>query len=464
MKAVKPFTRKAIFRRLASTGIPKPPNSTATVSANAKSKKSSSKSPFDSSFSFQMFLIVGAMGAGYTLGKTSITNDPPPTLFPKGSITPYEDLKNFNDDLNYDRFKRCILRILESKGVEVDVKHGKNEGLYKEKFCNEEIAKLMNDIDGLRDVFFGKNEELWLGKHFKWLPESTDDVSMILKLANEFSVPVYTSNYGRDTSGLGFELDLSNLNTNVGDIGKMTPLDPRLGPLDLFLLSCGFNSYDKSINGVSFSSIKEITAVLADGTVVEAKKDSSNAGENEVFSFLTEFANELCVITNVKVDDVSSSKNDDSSLVIYGTNSTDKLNETINEVSKRLPHTKIAVVDSHNSQTQVYNDYPTFAIFKVSLSELKSLNKKYANGDQGNNYSIECLPLEQLKFPVNLNSGATGILVTDDVVNIPFQALKNPAEKVQGNELTVHQSILRRLKFSMDSKLILNRDLTVRVE
>lgn len=457
MKSIKSITRQQVFRRFASNSIAKPPVSTSVPAGKSAGKKTSSGgSPFDSSFSFQLFLIVGAMGAGYTLGKTSITTDPPATLFPKGSITPFDDLKEFKDDLNYDRFKRCILRILESKGVEVDVKHGKNEKLYEEVFCNEEIAKLMNDIDGLGDVFFGKDEQIWSGKHFRWFPQSTEDVSMILKLANEFSVPVYTKSYGRDTSGLGFELDFSKFTQEDCSIGG-TQIDPRIAPIDLFLLGCGVKPAGKYINGVPVDSIKEITAVLADGTVLE-----TNKGE-EAFTLLTGFSDELCVITNVKAVqpplESSSSK-----LVIIGTNSTDKLNETINDVSKRLPNIKIAVVDSHNPQTKLYGDYPTFAIFKASATELKSLNKKYGSGEEGSNYKIMTLPLEHMEKPLVGDITADGILATDDVINTAFQALKNPDENVPGDELTIQQSVLRRLKLSMDSKLILNRDLTIRVE
>lgn len=441
-------------RRMASGGIPKPPV-TASVALGAKSgPKKTSGSPFDSSFSFQMFLIVGAMGAGYTLGKTSITNDPPPTLFPKGSVTTLDDLKDFKDDLNYDRFKRCILRVLESKQIAVDVKHGKNEALYQETFCNEEIAKVMNDIDGMGDVFFGKNQDVWQGKHFTWFPETTKDVSMILQLATEFCVPVYTILGDKDTSGLAFELDMTKLNND-------SPLDVRLSSLDLFLSTCGLPLMGKTINGATLESIKQITAVLADGTIVEAKKDAAN-GEGELFTLLTTLQNELCVITNVKTE--TPSDLNDSKLVIIGTNSTEKLNETITDVSKRLNNTNIAVVDSHNPHTKLYGDFSSFAIFKATPTELGSLNKKYTNGETASSHTIVSLPLNQLKAAAKNVSGIDGILATEDVVNKSFQTLNFTTEKAHDDKLALAQSVLRRLKLSMDTKLVLNRDLTIKVE
>lgn len=428
--------QRTLCRSLGS--IPKPPASSINSSAKKSSSSSSKGSPFDSSFSFQLFLIVGAMGAGYTLGKTSITNDPPATLFPKGSTTSVKDLSGFVDDLNYDRFKRCVLRILEQKGITVDVKYGENESLLENDFFNREIGALMNEKDGLGDVFFGKDEKVYKDKSFVWYVQNVDDIALIMQMANEFSVPVFTQT---GNQGLCFVLDCSRFeDASRGSFGS-TELDFSLDALELFLGKCGYNV---GVNGLSSENVTQATGVLPDGQIVSCSQ------KDPLFPLLTN--SQFSIITSATV---TSDANNEDTLVVLATNSTSDLNSTIAEVTSKLPRCAVSVVDSSaNPQFSAsWGDFTTFAIFKLCPKDLARLPKKFSQGHTTSESVIQTFRQGQIQRQLS-GSRPDGILVTSNILQEAFV----PLSKTPENQSSLVDDVRRRLKLALDSKLVLNRD------
>lgn len=496
---------------------------TGSKTNNSDKNGKSSGSLFDSSFTFQLFLIVGAMGAGYTLGKTTVLTSPPATLFPAESVTPSELLVEFDkidkehESKQYDMFRRCILRILENKGIEVDMKHGKNEFLYEEKYCNKEISDIMNDEDGLGDVFFGKDPKKWEGKEFVWYPETTKDVSLILKNCNEFKVPVYTESSGIPPEGLVFKIDYSKFKNFINQDAKMitfgagiyieemnqilkengienNSVNDALTATDLFLMKCGvklsdFNSRLIS-NKIDKTSIAKIECVLPDGKILQINNTDVESDNYKLYEILSAGQDELGVITEFSFFKDQLSTDGKQNLLVIGSNDLSKLNDTIKEISQKLEGVKISFVDNHGCEeiTETYGPYKTFAVLKLDDLKLYKLNKKFSKPSEESDATIKIgkFDVKDVGFPVG--RGKTGeyfsdrvvegnkvLLIKDDVTDSgefrTYHSTTPVAEseyldgkpEEQDREMYLRRALLRRLKLAVDSGRVLNRGLGVSV-
>lgn len=481
-------TRSAI--RWIITGPTKTRSKPLSPAKRSSNDEKSSSTPFDSSFTFQLFLLVGAMGAGYTLGKTTILTSPPATLFPEGSITTAKVLKDLEkedkerENKQYDMFKRCALRILEQKGIEVDVKYGKNEALYNEDYCSKDIAEIMNAVDTMTDVFFGKNPEKWEGKSFTWYPQTTEDVSLILKNCQEFKIPVYTEYSRVRNEGLTFSIDLSKfkhslstydrkeINCNIAneDLKLKYNVDDylmkNLSATDLFFIGCGTklpHSDNRLINNAfDTNMVDAIEVVLPDGNITTICNDENNSTYG-LFQTLSKFQNELCIITKLKIEREKLEKYKGShSLVVIGANSLEKLNKVLQEI--RLD-CKIALIDNNGCReiSKRYGNYSTFAIFKIDDTESK-LNKRFVNGDDiPNEIKIEKIPLCELNTQTQSgylsdkeNESKRVVLVKRDINESSLNTyyVSNPLEVEDKDE--INTSLHRRIKLALDPARILN--------
>lgn len=461
--------------------------------SKAANSKSESGSPFDGSFTFQLFLIVGAMGAGYTLGKTSVINDPPADLFPKGSTTSLKDISTEKENTTklFDKFKRCVLRVIEAKGIQIDVKYGENQDLFKNEYFSKDVAELMNDQDSVSDLFFGKKEEIWKDKSFIFYPESTKDVSDIAQLSQEFEICLSTAdNLKLQDSGLEIVVDYSRLNrieientdesisVDVGaNLNDIKGYGLNGSALDLFLTCSGITTQDMSnrmIAGFAKNLVTEFTAVLPDGSIVTAKNDQMDEGEYKSFQLLSQYQNMVCLITNVKLD-LSTQKNEQ--LVVMGFNNIAELNKNISEVKTKLKgNVEIAVVDNNSCEplAQRFGDYKTFAAFKVTKEDLSKLNKRYCNGEETESFKITCLGPSDvyaracrnekeddnnesyIKYKYKYTYGQTNenpvILATPNILNAnsTFQGYGSP-------EPVKHEELHRRVKLALDRGAVVNR-------
>lgn len=513
-----------------SNTIKKSPTKT-SKNANDEGKKSSN-SFLDSSFSFQLFLIVGAMGAGYTLGKTTILTSPPATLFPNESITPtdllveYEKSDKEIENKQYDMFRRCILRILESKGFEVDMKYGKNQSLYDEKYCNKEISDIMNSEDGLNDVFFGKDSKTWENKEFIWYPESTNDVSMILKYCNEFKIPVYTEDFGFKPKGLVFSIDYkyfqnsikekdSNIikfniglsNQKINEILKENDLEydinSSLRASDLFLMKCGIqlNDYKNRLinNKINKEYINGLECVLVDGSIMDLKKYSDDIKDDDsiLYGIVSSAQEIICAITEVSLDKrkLELIKEDLSkNLIVIGSNELSKLNDTLKDIKGRVDTVKndISLIDNNGCEliTSTYGPYKTFAVLKLTDKELNKLNKRFTVNNSSNNneenqnlkisrYDIKDIELDISKsvyYSSRVKSGDGGVILIKDNITDENSMLRtyhgttplieseiiDYEDNSDENEY-IKRAFLRRLKLAVDSNRVLNRNVGITV-
>lgn len=491
---------------------------------NEKDSKSSSGSLFDSSFTFQLFLIVGAMGAGYTLGKTTILTSPPATLFPSESITPtellveYEKIDKEIEKKQYDMFRRCILRILESKGIEIDMKYGKNEFLYEENFCNKDISDIMNTEDGLNDVFFGKDSKSWEGKEFIWYPESTNDVSIILKYCDEFKIPIYTSSSNVKTNGLVFSINYryfkqskdnkeeNNLiklpigfnNKQISEILKNNDieidLNSNLNAIDLFLIKCGIklNDFNKRLigNNIDKDLIIGFDCVLPDGKILNLNKKEDSL----LFEINQSLQDILCIITEVYIDKSQLIDKDKSeitdNLIVVGSNELNKLNEIIKEIKGRIDikERNISIIDNIgcNQIDKTFGSYKTFALVKLSDKELNKLNKKFSNfNNEENNPEIKIVNIktkdiefnstDNIYFSNNVKIGDKVLLIRNNIAdeNSVLQTYHETTPIIENEEIDydeksdetqiIKRGLLRRLKLAVDNNRILNRNVGITV-
>lgn len=476
-------------RRFIITGPTKTGTKSIPSAKGSSKNEKSSGSPFDSSFTFQLFLIVGAMGAGYTLGKTTILTSPPATLFPEGSITPAQVLKDFEkedkerENKQYDMFKRCALRILEQKGIDVDVKYGKNEALYNEDYCSKDIAEIMNVADGMTDVFFGKDPAEWKDKSFTWYPETTEDVSLIMKNCQEFKVPVYTQSFKANSNDLTFMIDFSHFKHqsstdklvatfNIQDeelknhLSVSDYLTRNLSATDLFFISCGLklprNNNKLISNCFDINVIDEIECVLPDGNITMASNDPNDAS-NGIFQTLSRFQDELCIVTKVmiekgKIETYKESHN----LIVIGANDLEKLNGILKDI-KLSP--EISLVDNNgcNEISQRYGNYSTFAAFKIDDKSIAKLNKKFLHGEEvPNEYKIERIPLSNLRSRNQIrplshkeNELKRVVLVKEDIKNSFFKTYY-VSDSSDEDVDDINTSLLRRIKLAVDPARVLN--------
>lgn len=479
-----------------------------TASSSSNENKNDSSSPFDSSFTFQLFLLVGSMGAGYTLGKTSILTSPPPTLFPSGSTTSYETLKDYEKDdkerenKQYDMFKRCALRILETKGISVDMKYGKNESLFEESFCSKDISQIMNDEDGISDVFFGKDPKEWSDKSFVWYPEKTEDVSNILKNCDEFKVPINSETSRIKTTGLTFLIDFKNFkcddvnndnrislshvmnNNQINEkLNGNIALNSKLNALDLFFINCGVklsSSNNRLINNkFDITDIDEIECVLPDGKILHVKHDVNDKDDYKLFNLLTGFQDDLCLITKAYINKRNNTDKDESinSLIIVGSNDLSMLNDTIKELKQRLNCEKISIIDNNGCESinKQYGNYKTFAVTKVENSLLDRLHKKFSNNQECNGtLKIQTIPLAQIYNSVSNTgyltdkfSSERAVIIKEDIVDQKTHTyyVADPTDECAIVDISsINRDLIRRLKLSVDGSRVLNRNGGVSVQ
>jgi hypothetical protein len=515
VKARNPIiVKRSIITRPTKTGS----NNGSNLKQNSRNnnKNNESSSPFDSSFTFQLFLLVGAMGAGYTLGKTSILTSPPATLFPSGSTTSFDTLKDYEKDdkerenKQYDMFKRCALRILENKGINVDMKYGENESLFDEVFCSKDISQIMNDKDSMANVFFGKDSKEWNDKKFIWYPETTEDVSNILKNCDEFKVPINSKSSRIETSGLTFQIDFKNFkfnqidddNTNNEDKIELTfnmnneeinkrlnknkiLLNNKLSALDLFFIGSGVKlsySNNKLINNkFDINDINEIECVLPDGKILNVKNDVNDKDDYKLYNLLNRFQDDLCLITKAfinKKNNYNMTNEDAYDLVVIGSNDITKLNDIIKELKQKLSDEEISIIDNNgcNEISEKYGNYKTYAITKVENTILSKLNKKFSNNQESNDtIKIQRINLKEI---YGLGANGSGYLTDkisseravivkkniSDTVSHTFYVADPKDECGVVDQTSTNRDLLRRFKLAIDSNRILNRNANVAVQ
>lgn len=477
---------------------------------------------FDASFVFNLFLVVGAMGAGYTLGKTTVMTAPPATLFPARSTTPYDLLVEYEkedkerENKQYDMFRRCILRILESKGIEVDTKNGKNKFLYDQHYCNSDISDIMNDEDNLGDVFFGRDPKEWEGKKFVWYPESTEDVSTIMKYCDEFKVPVSTVSSQIDPNGLSFQIDMRRfeeskyaarnneirfgMNVSSAEMNETLKAHGfgglaygNLRPAELFFVHSGvkLSGFDGRLvgNKVDARSVDGIECVLPDGEVLALHNDDRLPDEYRLFQMLVPFQEQLCVVTRLffnKDKSAARETNSDSgptSLAVVASNDLSTLNEAVKEIQQRVAaNREIALIDSDGCDRIVatYGPYRTFAAVKVDAKELAKLQKKFGHGST-DSLQFQYVDLSAIApayaddssgcyFSDRVAEGEHVLLVRDDLNDeqsvIRTYHQTTPSAETQTvdtaeaatSDASIYRDFARKLKLAVDSHRILNRN------
>lgn len=346
-----------------------------------------SGTPFANSIVFQLFLIVGAMGAGYSLGKSVIEENTPAGLFPLGSTTKLKDLEGQKTKAygDYDKFRRCILRILQGQGYDVDVKNNQNDKLYEDPFMSKDVAEVMNEVDKLQDVFLGRT--LDETKTWTFYPENTEQVSAILATCNEFKIPVFTTEDGYNVCGnYKFLLDLSRINTikfgsgtvEVGPGTDCSLLYSKLkesgqvindtDALRIVLASLGIrlNSSDQVCGKYDRSQIQNVTAVLPDGTTLTVGQTTPI--ERQLFDLVVDTG----VITAVKMTPQQS----DQVIGIVEADTLAQVNDTVKRITKRIPLDVTFVNGINCRPLQKAYGHDTLAVMKMPRSDAKRYNLK----------------------------------------------------------------------------------------
>ncbi|GMM48011.1 hypothetical protein DAPK24_046090 [Pichia kluyveri] len=496
--------RRTIIAGPTKTGSPNNILNKNTNGGSGDNKSSKSSSPLDSSFSFQLFLIVGAMGAGYTLGKTTILTSPPDTLFPNGSITPknvlvgYEKEDKERENKQYDMFKRCALRILENKGVKVDVKYGENESLYDCEFCNSHIADVMNDDENMSQVFFGKDPKSWEGKVFVWYPETTQDVSNIMQNCSEFKIPIYVgditssnNNYitfqmnfskfkkENDSSKYmdAFALTFTMTNDEIRETFKKHAvpykLNNNLSPVDLFMMGCGIrtNNSDTKIiaNKFDINDISGFECVLPDGNILNVYNDSqSTENSNKLFHTLSRFQNQLCIITKVIIKkNIKENNGENMSLICVGSNDLAELRETLSAVRKRVPGVDISIIDhvtnSGNSVQDTistkYGSFSTFAVMKLNDGDFNRI--KNISNIMKIPIAEQEIPLKNVLFSDKISSGGECVIVKGpDGQNKTYYKtfnLNSDQNTTDADTEKIEDALVRRLRLAVDPSRVLSQ-------
>ena len=463
------------------------------------------------------------MGAGYTLGKTTILTAPPATLFPAQSTTPYATLVEYEkedkerESKQYDMFRRCILRILESKGIEVDMKNGQNEFLYEQQYCSKDISEIMNDADNLGDVFFGRDPKEWAGKRFVWYPQNTRDTATIMKFCDEFKVPVSTVTSGIEPNGLHFQISFRDfameqasdtdvvrfglnvsgdeLNRVLGEKGFGRFSNRMLRPLDLFLLHSGvkLSDSDGRLIGNRFDAdaVDGMECVLPDGEVLEVRNSDEQPDDYKLYRLLVPFQEQLCVITRVlfarggRASHAEASE-ELTSLVVVGSNDLGSLTGAIQEIRQRVGAGRaISLVDNHGCSRvgETYGPYGTFAVLKAGEQELAKLRKKFGGSAE---VRFQQLDIDSVGttdeisgcyFSSSISDNSDGtctssavLLVQDDVADehgaIRTYRQMTPAgesEAVEGTSPSTKRDLVRKIKLAVDSSRVLNPNAGVAV-
>ncbi|QPG75084.1 hypothetical protein FOA43_002425 [Brettanomyces nanus] len=513
-----------IFKRYKITGsktatrrsVRSKDSSVSSGSVSSGSHSSGSGSPFANSLTFQAFMIVGAMGAGYSLGKSMITENPPTDLFPSGSTTKLIDLpvKNSKEYGDYDKFKRCILRILESQGYTFDQKNNKNDYLFEDSFISKDLAQVMNDVSHFQEIFWGKKIDDIDEKKFIFYPENASQVSSILKYCQEFRIPVFTTeqsylhfskkipyrmeiNFSRMT---GYEavkdddsvmdvqpgVNLHDINEYLNEKGFQN-LNSTTSPLDLLLSSVGIELTDSSnrlfYNKFDKSQVIQFTAVLSDGTEMTVDRNSEGY---KLFELLSSIENSSAIITNLRMNVFMKSAQSKDLLVVLAFKSIDDINSTVKELSaqKRISQLgNIGFVDSSKCRTleERFEGYKTFAVLKVAADQYSRLGSKFNKGcDRFKVFKIDIKDLDGYqssyysnrmdKPDLNRNDkpdadskASSALIVSRDLLKqklCSYYSTSHLLETAQTDKMIVEGNpqtdLLRRIKLSLDPAKILN--------
>lgn len=236
-------------------------------------------------------LVIGF--GGYKLGKYELVNNPPSNLFPSNSTTKLEDLESpkYASD---EQLELAISKIIEIVGstnvknskIEID-HHTKNEFSPHEPKINEKPKYII-------------------------YPSSTLEVSKIMKILNEYRVPVVPFSGGTALEGhfystrMGVVLNTSKMNriikinqddldvqveagVNWQDLNQVLAKDGLMfgndcGPNGLIsgMINTNASGINASRYGSMIHNVISITVVLADGTIVKTKQRprKSSAGYN----------------------------------------------------------------------------------------------------------------------------------------------------------------------------------------
>ena len=500
------------FRR--SVSVSGRPIKKSSITKGEKPKEKKSGSPFSNSFSFQLFIIVGAMGAGYSLGKSFVTENAPANLFPAGSTTAISKIKKADKSSEYggyDKFKRCILRILESQKLEIDQKNYDNKALYDNPFISKDISDVMNCGESIQEVFFGKKVKNLQQKEYVFYPESAEQVSAILKNCQEFHIPVFTSSDAyisslKSTGGYRLKIDFSRLNkidkvdqhTVKIQIGaKPTALRDRMNNMDCDTLS-NLNSLTilcsllgiqlpctKSrllCNKIDKSLIEGVTAVLPDGTIEKVNRFSKDPNENRAFNLLLSYEPNCCIITDAII---TRKKESAFSLYILGFKSLLSVDDMVNKIKSIIPDIDISFIDSVKCpQIQsAFGAYRTLCVFKLSkgnYSKLGSIfddksdefktfkfdSKDFISSNEFHYYS------NLLSSQSNRNRKATSaLIVSPNIVRQDpetFYSMGMMEETTlldsTKNGVDVKRDLFRRIKFSLDPARVLNPNVEIQLE
>ncbi|CAI5758316.1 unnamed protein product [Candida verbasci] len=229
----------------------------------------------------------------YKYGKSTILKNPPENLFPKSSITKLEKL----DAPKY----------IDAKDIPSVI------DLIKQEIDNVEVKNDQPEIDHHTGNEFTTHKPLIHEKPIYIIyPKSTKEVSTILKICNEFKVPVVPFSGGSSLEGhfhstrKGIVVDTSKMNKileiNDDDLDVKVQAGVNWQDLNQILEPCGLlfgtdcgpsgrigGMIATNASGILASryastafNVISITAVLPDGTIIKTKKRprKSSAGYN----------------------------------------------------------------------------------------------------------------------------------------------------------------------------------------
>lgn len=473
-----------------------------------------SGSPFSNSFSFQLFIIVGAMGAGYSLGKSYVTENVPADLFPAGSTTTLDKIRKSNNASKYggyDKFKRCVLRILETQGLEIDQKNYENPALYDNLFISKDIANMMNCQESVQEVFLGKRIQDLDQKQYVFYPNSTKQVSAILKNCQEFHIPVFTSTSAytsglKSTEAYKLKIDFSRLNkienVNKDSLRTQTGIHPsalykemhemdfqplsNLNALTILFSLLGIQlpcSRSRLLgNKIDKSLVESFTAVLPDGTIENVRRFSEDPSERQAFYFLLAYESSCCIITDVTI---KRNIQDNYLFYVLGFKSLFPVDSTVNKIKSVIPDLEIAFVDSVKcSQLEkTFGGYQTLCAFKLNRGDDSRLSRYFNNNSKGFRVfkfkSKDLVPSdESLYFSDMLSPKAnrsrkasSALIVSSDIVHEDprtFYSITMPEEvdfrDSTDDKTNVNRDLFRRIKFSLDPAKVLNPNVEIKLE
>ncbi|ODV83417.1 hypothetical protein CANARDRAFT_30036 [[Candida] arabinofermentans NRRL YB-2248] len=492
----------SLYRLKSSVSVPLQSRSSVPTTASSTPKKKKSSS-LDNSISFQLFLLVGAMGAGYTLGKTVTLEHPPPDLFPPESITKLEDLPTVSS-ANYSnspKFKLCINHIVEDLKLDVAGEHS--------WFFSKDLVNLITVGESWKDYIFGTSNDAENAPLFEIHPDSVTALSTVMKYCQDYGVPVYTDNRADEKWEFGvvvkfdrlcgvsedesdkqlwtvqagsFEYDcifraLANKNMYINSGATLNSI---LGNLGIQLESSADTITIGNNTVIDKSTVEEFTMVLADGKVVTL--NPNNGEDKSTFNMLLTMDQSLGLIAELKlkIPQPSSRK-----LIVLGIRELAPFNELIkNLVSKVDSSLKVSFIDNFNnhSLSSVFGNYDSYGFIEIdeknpTFQKILKYMPKDSPELSSTVYNVDDLMSSSLNFkqgdPIeyywktNLkpDTKASVLIVTDDILRSDLQtyykatpavhALKVEEEECS-DELKTKRGLVRRLKMSIDPAKVLN--------